>query len=137
MPWNCPKCNRQFKYATEYHSCVKVDVKTHLAGKGPTIKAVYDKILKEVKKFGKVNVSPVQSSIMLKNVSTFMGIRLSKSWVEIDFFLPEETHDFPIHKTMRYSKKKTVHYVRLEDPKEIDKQLMRWIKVSYQMAAGK
>jgi hypothetical protein len=137
MSWICPKCNRQFKHATDYHSCVKVDVKTHFNGKSPGIKKIYDRILKEVKKFGKVNVSPVQSSIMLKNVSTFLGLRVAKGWVEIDFFLPEETHDFPIHKTMRYTKKKTIHYVRLESAAQVDKQLVQWIKTSYEMAGAK
>ena len=135
--WKCPKCGRQFKHKISDHSCVKVNVKTHFTGKSSNVKIVYEKLLKEIKKFGTVNVSPVTGSIMLKNVSTFLGVRVSKGWLDIDFFLPEETHDFPIHKTMRYSKSKTVHYVRLENLKEVDKQLIRWLKISYDMSGGK
>lgn len=137
MTWTCPKCNRRFRHKISYHSCVKIDVKTHFIGKRPNVKAVYDKMLQEVKKFGNVNVSPVTGCIMLKNVSTFLGIRLSKKWVSIDFFLPEETYDFPIHKTMRYTKSKTVHFVRLESPKEVNNQLLHWLKISYDMAGKK
>lgn len=137
MPWNCAKCGRQFKHATTYHSCVRVNPDSHFIGKKPNVKKVYDKILKETKKFGNVNVSPVQSGIMLKNASTFLGIRLGKTWLDMDFFLPEETNEFPIYKTMRYSKSKTVHYVRLENPKEVDKQLIGWMKISYNMAGKK
>src|ERR1051325_8132065 len=124
MPWICPKCGRQFKHATNYHSCVRVNADSLFTGKNPNVKKVYDKILKETKKFGSVNVSPVQSGIMLKNVSTFLSMRLGKSWLDIDFALPQETNEFPIYKAFRYTKTKVVHYVRLESPKEVDKQLV-------------
>ena len=134
MLWNCPKCNRQFKHATTYHSCVKVDADSHFINKAPNVKAVYEKILKEVRKFGKINVSPVKSSIMLKNASSFLGIKPGKAFVDLDFVLPEETHEFPIYKTMKYSKNKVIHFVRLESTKEVDKQLLRWLKISYDLS---
>ncbi len=137
MPWTCPKCERQFKHEIPYHSCVKVNVASHFINKQPNVRAVYNKILKEATKFGTVNVSPVKSGIYLKRVSSFLGIRLSKTWVDLDFFLPEETSEFPIYKTMRYTKSKTVHFVRLENPKEVDRQLVRWLKISYDLAGNK
>ncbi len=137
MPWICPKCFRQFKHKISDHSCVKIDVRTHFIGKQPNVKAIYNKLIKEVHKFGYVNVSPVKGSILLKNVSTFMGIRISKRWVSIDFFLPIESIEFPIYKAMRYSKKKVVHFVQLEKPKEVDKQLLHWLKVSYDTCGKK
>lgn len=137
MPWICPKCGRQFKHATNYHSCVKVNEDIHFINKKPNVLKVYEKILKETKKFGKVNVSPVKSGILLKNISTFLGMRLKKDSLDIDFFLPEETNEFPIYKTFRYTKSKVVHYVRLENPKEVDRQLVNWMKISYRMAGEK
>ncbi|MBI4930401.1 MAG: hypothetical protein HY841_06540 [Bacteroidetes bacterium] len=137
MPWNCPTCNRLFKHAVSYHSCVKVNPDSHFTGKNPNVKAVYEKILKETKKFGKVNVSPVKNGILLKNLSTFLGIGLKKSFLDIEFFLAEETNEFPIYKTFRYTKNKTVHYVRLENPKEVDRQLLNWLKTSYGLADKK
>jgi len=137
MPWICPKCGRQFKHATNYHSCVKVDADRHFINKKPEVKAMFEKILKETKKFGNVNVSPVQNSIMLKNASTFLAIKPKKEWADIEFFLPEEVHEFPVYKTARYTKNKVVHFVRLENPKEVDKQLMRWLKISYDLAGEK
>jgi hypothetical protein len=116
---------------------VKVNANKHFQNKNRNVKAVYDKILRETKKFGKINVSPVQSSIMLKNVSTFLNIRLMKNCVDVDFFLHEETNEFPVYKTFRYTKSKVVHYVRLEDPAEVDKQLVNWLKISYSLAGKK
>ena len=137
MPWNCPKCGRQFKYATNYHSCVKVNADSHFVNKKPNVRAVYEKILKETKKFGKVNVSPVQTSIMLKNVSTFLGIHLYKESMDVSFFLPEEKNEFPVIKTFRYGKNKIAHTIRLEHPKEVDRQLVNWMKISYGLAGKK
>ena len=137
MIWNCPKCGRQFKHATTYHSCVRINPDSHFIGKNQNVKAVYEKILKETKNFGKVNVSPVQNSILLKNDSTFLSIHPRKNSLEVEFFLPKETKEFPIYKTFRYTKNKTVHYVRLENPKEVDRQLVNWMKVSYHLAGEK
>ena len=137
MPWLCPKCSRQFKYETSYHSCVKVNPDIHFVNKKPNVKAVYEKILRETKKFGKVNVSPVQTSIMLKNVSTFLGIHPRKDSLDVSFFLPKETNEFPIIKTFRYGKNKVAHSIRLESPTEVDKQLVKWMKISYGLAGPK
>ena len=137
MPWICPKCGRQFKYATNYHSCVRVNADKHFMNKEPNVRTVYDKILREAKKFGKVNISPVQTSIMFKNVSTFLGINLRKDSLDISFFLPEETNEFPVYKTFRYGKNKVAHSVRLESPSEVDKQLVNWMKISYSLAGKK
>ena len=137
MLWTCPKCHRQFKYATSYHSCVKVNPENHFINKKPNVKAVYEKILNETRKFGNVNISPVKSGILLKNISTFLGIKLRKDFLDIEFFLPEETNEFPVYKTFRYTKSKVVHYVRLENPIEVDKQLVGWIKISFLLAGRK
>ena len=137
MTWNCPKCGRQFKHATNYHSCVRVNADKHFINKKPNVRAVYEKILKETKKFGKVNVSPVQTSIMLKNISTFLGMHLRKDSMDVSFFLPEETNEFPVHKTFRYGKNKIAHTLRIERTSEVDKQLVKWMKISYNLAGKK
>lgn len=137
MPWTCPKCFRQFKHAAQYHSCVKLNSAAHFIGKNPNIIRIYEKILKETKKIGRVNVSTVKSGIMLKNISTFLAMKPGKSWLDIEFFLPEEVNEFPVHRTFRYSKNKVVHSVRLGSPGEVDRQLVRWMKTSYNLSGKK
>lgn len=137
MPWNCPKCGRQFKYATNYHSCVKVNADSHFINKKSNVRTVYGKILKETKKIGTVNISPVQTSIMLKNVRTFLGMHLYRESMDVSFFLPEEKNEFPVHKTFKYGKNKKGHTVRIENPKEVDRQLISWMKISCGLAGKK
>ena len=116
---------------------MRVNPEKHFINKKPNVRAVYEKILKETKKFGKVNVSPVQTSIILKNVSTFLGMHLRKDSMDVSFFLPEEKNEFPIYKTFRYGKNKIAHTVRIERPSEVDKQLVNWMKISYGLAGKK
>ena len=137
MTWTCPNCKRIFKHKNQWHSCVRVDAEDHFSGKGPNVKEIYDKLLKEVKKFGEVNISPVKGCILLKASGTFLALKPKKEWMDIEFLLSEKVDDFLIHKTVRVSNHRFAHFVRLEDPKQVTKQLLGWLNRSYKLISNK
>jgi len=92
--------------------------------------------LREVKKFGKVNVSVVKIGVMLKGVSTFAAVKPKRMWVDIEFVLDEEIQEYPVHKTIRYTKHRFAHFVRLEHPKDVNKNLLVWLRRSYKLING-
>jgi len=134
--WVCPDCGRQFKHKNQAHSCVRLNPDDHFIGKDPKVRATYDKLLREVEKFGDVNVSSVKIGMMLKAPSTFVAVKPKKSWVDIEFILDEEINQFPVHKTFRYTKGRFAHFVRLEGPKDVSKKLLGWLKRSYLLVNG-
>lgn len=133
MPWVCPDCGRQFKHKNQEHSCIRLDPDVHFVGKDPKVRATYDKLLREVKKFGNVNVSPVKIGVMLKGASTFVAVKPKMMWMDIEFILDEEIAEFPVHKTFRYTKNRFAHFVRLEHPKDVTKKLIGWLRRSFQL----
>lgn len=129
--WVCPDCGRQFKHKNQAHSCVRLDPDDHFFDKDPKVKETYDKLLREVKKFGNVNVSPVKIGVMLKAPSTFVAVKPKKMWTDLEFILDEEINEFPVHRTFRYTKGRFAHFVRLDGPNDVSKKLLGWLKRSY------
>lgn len=129
--WVCSGCGRQFKHRNQAHSCVRLDPYDHFIGKDPKVRATYDKLLREVKKFGDVNISPVKVGVMFRGVSTFVAVKPKKMWTDLEFILDEEISEFPVHKTFRYTKGRFAHFVRLEGPNDVSKKLLRWLERSY------
>jgi hypothetical protein len=70
---------------------------------------------------------------MLKAPSTFLAVKPKKSRVDIEFILDKEIHEFPVHKTIRYTKRRWAHFVRLAHSKQISKKLLGWLKASYRL----
>lgn len=134
MPWICPACNRVFRNVNQWHSCVRVKAEDHLKNKSPAVAEIFNTLLNKVKKFGEVKISTVKSGILLKNCSTFLSIKPKKKWLDMEFLLCREVNDFPVYKTFRLSKNRVAHFVRLENKMEIDSQLLKWLKESFDIA---
>ena len=137
MPWTCPKCKRSFKNKNQSHSCVRINPDDHFVGKDPRVKRVYDALLREVGRFGPVDVSPVRIGIMLKGASTFLAVKPKQKWIDIEFALDEPIEEYPVHKTVQYAKGRWAHFIRLEHPKDVTKKLVGWLKRSYILTAGR
>ena len=132
MAWTCPNCNRPFKHKNQDHSCVRIDADEHFIGKSVVVKEIYDRMMARVSKFGNVIVSPARHAILVTSASTFLAVKPKKEWLDIEFILGRIVTDFPINKTVRTNKTRVAHFVRLESPKDVDKQLIGWLKEAYE-----
>ena len=131
--WTCPKCKRPFKHKTQYHSCVTIKPDS-LFEKYPLAGILYKIVEKKMKAFGKdVVMSAAKSAVFAKANGTFASLKPMKDCLVIEFLLPEETLEFPIEKTLRYTKTKIAHYMRVDGKEQINKQLINWLKTSYLM----
>jgi hypothetical protein len=110
--WNCPNCNRPFKHRNQAHSCVTRDPEDILFGKDIIVRATYEKLLEEVRKFGKIHVSPTRNAIMLKGRSTFVAVKPKREVIDIEFLLAEERDEPPVNKIVQVSKRRYAHFVR-------------------------
>jgi hypothetical protein len=133
MSWTCPECDRTFKNFNQAHSCVKKSLDAHFIAKEPQVKATYDALENRLSSIIDFNVSPVINAIMFTNESTFLAIKPKKKWIDLEFALDYEANEFPIHKIVRISKTKFAHFVRVQNPGDIDDQLIEWIKKAYEL----
>ena len=131
--WTCPKCKRPFKYKTQYHSCVTIDPDS-VFEKYPLAGKLYKILEQKVRGFGTdVVMSAVKSAVFAKANGTFIAFKPKKNALAIEFFLPEELNEFPIERTFRYTKTKVVHLVHIDGREQINKQLLNWVRTSYDM----
>jgi hypothetical protein len=133
MSWICPKCRRSFKAPNQSHSCEVTSPDHHFSRKPPIIRAIFEKIISIVEDCGPVNVSFVKNAIIISAKSTFLAIKPKKSYVDIEFLLNEEILDFPIHKTVRVSRNKVAHFIKIESPEEVEGPVTSWLQRAYQI----
>jgi len=133
MTWTCPNCKKEFRNKNQAHSCAKVDLKDHLKNKSPQVIVAFNKLMRELEKFGEITLNPVKTSIQVKAGATFLSIRPKKEHMEIEFQLGEEIDKFPVYKNIRISKNRVLHFAILKSPKEVNTQLVNWLKKSYEL----
>lgn len=131
MTWACPDCNKKFRNKNQWHSCYILTVEDHLKKKSENVKRTIVELLDQVKKFGPIEINPVKSTIQVKAGATFLSIKPKKDHVELEFQLGEKLEDFPIHRAIRISGNRVLHFVFLESPEDITPQLIGWMKSSY------
>lgn len=102
--WKCPKCGHSFKNTNQRHHCERTTAAAQLKTQPEVIVEIHDRLLDVVKKIGIFSVSPIKDYIMLKHKSTFLTIKPRKKYLDISFFLPEKTEEFPIFASLQQSK---------------------------------
>lgn len=133
MPWICPQCNRTFKNTNQSHSCVKKSLDAHFIRKEPRVRATYDVLESQLKTIIDFQISPVLNAIMFTTETTFLVLKPKKSWINLEFVLDYEISEFPIHKTVKVSNTRSAHFVRIQEPKDIDDQLVDWIVNAFRL----
>jgi hypothetical protein len=103
----------------------------HLRNKPETIRNVVLDLISEVELFGPIELNPVKSVIQVKAGATFLSIKPKKDFVELEFQLGEEIDQFPIHKTVRISRNRVLHFIYIQSGEDINDQLKTWLKDSY------
>jgi len=130
--WICPCCNRKFKIQNQAHSCISIPIDNHFLGKNPEIKACYLKLKQTLVLFEKAIEISTKSAILYAASSNFIALKPKNNWLDIEFVLNKPNDEFPIYKVVQASKNAFAHFIRIENTKEIDNQLIEWIKKSYQ-----
>src|SRR5262245_6212219 len=115
-------------------AALRYRVNDHFEGKGPEVRAIYDAILKAAKKLGPVEEDPKKTSIHLNRKTAFAGIATRKSGLILTLKSAADIPSPRISKRERASAKRWHVEIRLEDPKQVDRELLGWIKKGYELA---
>lgn len=129
--WTCPKCKRKFEKKGQSHSCTVYPVSKHLAGKevGTRLyKALTSKIKKEV---GKFRVESLPCCIHFVSTYTFACAYVLRDKIRIHFTLQRKLDSARIGRFSQMSAKRYLYSMDVKDEKELDKELMGWLKESY------
>jgi hypothetical protein len=136
MPWICPKCHRTFKSKNQDHSCLILGPDYHFNGKTEKIKKIFDLILAAIEEYGEVQISYVKHAIIISAKSSFLAFKPKKQVMDIEIVLNEEVNEFPVYKTIRASKNKYAHFIKVEEPEEVDLSLKKLVIKAWKENAG-
>lgn len=81
--WRCPVCGRELARPNQWHSCLRSSVEKHFEGSTPILRKTYEELIRRLEAFGRVNVDPVKTSIILGSRAHFAVVypdRDSWSW---------------------------------------------------------
>ena len=106
-------------------------VAQHFEGKDPVVKSIYECILKETHKFGKVIEEPKKTSIHLVNKSAFAGIATQKVALVLNIKSSSPIKHARIKKSEQISASRFHQEVKLTSPAEVDSDLIGWLQEAY------
>lgn len=128
--WQCPECKRKFEKNNQSHSCRSYPLENHF--KSEKCKALYDALCAKIEKeIGKFYVESPECCIHLVAKKTFVGVFCTKDHIKISFTITEKLDTPRIERFVQMSANRFNHRVIVQDEKEIDKELISWLKEAY------
>lgn len=105
----------------------------HLKGKDQIVTDIYEKLINELQKFGQLKIEPKKTSIHLGNRFGFAGVYTRKDYINLEVHLDRRLTNKRVSKVEQASTNRFHHTIRLDSVKDIDKELIGWLKEAYDL----
>lgn len=105
----------------------------HLRDKEPVVTDIYEKLIAELQKFGNIKIEPKKTSIHLGNRFGFAGVYTRKDYINLEVHLNHKLASKRVSKVEQASANRFHHTIKLVKPKDIDKELVTWLKEAYEL----
>ncbi len=105
----------------------------HLRDKSPAVTAMYEKLIKELYKFGALKIEPKKTSIHLGNRFGFAGVYTRKDYINLEVHLNHKLVSKRVSKVEQASPNRFHHNIKLTSVKDVDKELLAWLKEAYEL----
>lgn len=109
-------------------------VESHFSGKEQIVRAMYDRLLSALRKFGRIIEEPKKTSVHLVNVSALAGIETRKAYILLNIKADHKINSPRIDKVEQISAKRFHHRVKLSSLSDIDSELIGWLKEAYALS---
>jgi hypothetical protein len=105
----------------------------HLKDKDKIVTVIYEKLIAELQKFGALKIEPKKTSIHLGNRFGFAGVYTRKDYINLEVHLDYKLISKRVLKVEQASANRFHHTIKLSSPKDIDKELLIWLKKAYEL----
>jgi hypothetical protein len=133
--WHCKKCGRDFANRNQSHSCATHDLDHHFRGKGPAIRALYDRVVSEIRAIGPVRVLPEKTRIAFQVRMSFAQITPRQGWLDGHVVLARRLESPRFRSIQTISARNHVHVFRLREAGEIDDEFRAFLAEAYRVGA--
>lgn len=106
------------------------------ATKEPTVRAAYDKVLTSLAKVGPVKAEPKTTSIHLVRETAFAGAHPKKAWLDLTIRSEKPIKSARIRAQEQVSTNRWHQDVRLRSSKDVDAEVVGWLKSAYALAGA-
>jgi hypothetical protein len=131
--WRCPYCERQFANRNQSHFCGRHDLETHFEGKPAEIRAIFDAVLKAIRRCGTVTVLPEKTRIAFQVRMSFAQLTPRLRWVDGHVVLARRMEHRRIRRIDTISPRNHVHHFRLSSLSEVDGEVAGWLAEAYEV----
>ncbi len=132
--WTCPECGAKLLTKNMWHSCGYASMKDWYGRMGPRAHKLFERFERMIAKCGEYHGSPAKTRIAFHGRVRFVGVLgLSEDAMTCAFALP-----YPL-RSRRFAKVEEVvpgwwiHRLRVTAPFQLDAQVQRWLRKSYQL----
>lgn len=105
----------------------------HLKDKEQVVTNIYEKLIAELHKFGQIKIEPKKTSIHLGHRFGFAGVYTRKDYINLEVNLNHKLKSDRVAKVEQASPNRFHHTIKLTKPKDIDKELLTWLKEAYEL----
>jgi hypothetical protein len=110
-------------------------VAQHFEGKDPVVRSIYEKVVKESGKFGKIVEEPKKTSIHLVNRSAFAGVMTRKNALILNIKSAAPIKHTRITKSERLSANRFHQEVKLTSPDDVEPVLVGWLRDAFEISS--
>jgi hypothetical protein len=107
----------------------------HLDGKDPEVVKIYHLLINKLQEFGTLKIEPKKTSIHLGNRFGFAGVYTRKNYINLEVHLNYKLESKRVSKVEQASANRFHHTIRLNSAKDVDKELLVWLKQAYLLKA--
>lgn len=105
----------------------------HLKDKEVIVTKIYERLLKELQKFGPLKIEPKKTSIHVRNRFGFAGVYTRSNYINLEVHLNHKLTSKRVTKVEQASANRFHHTIKLSSEKDIDKELLSWLKEAYEL----
>ena len=106
-----------------------------IARADPTLQKVYARLLKAVQAFGPVAEERGERSALLRSGGGFLGVHPKRDGLDLQIVTDHVIRAARVTRTDRVSARRFHVHVRLVDEKQIDAELLAWLREAYDLMA--
>jgi hypothetical protein len=104
------------------------------AGKDPSVRRTYDRILEVLRAVGEVREDAKKSSIHLVRATGSAGVHPRKSALVLNIRLDRPLQSDRLLKSERVSANRYHNELRLQAPEDVDAEIEAWLRAAYDLA---
>ncbi|MBN8702195.1 MAG: hypothetical protein J0M08_03965 [Bacteroidetes bacterium] len=105
----------------------------HLKDKEQIVTDIYEKLITDLQKFGQLKIEPKKTSIHLGNRFGFAGVYTRKDYINLEVHLNYKLTSDRVSKVEQASVNRFHHTIKLTNPKDVNKELLTWLKAAYDL----